>query len=135
MTNQTQPTVYYAHDKRTYKTDEEKENLATIRRLLVAKVINPRTEVNQNKPGPAIMDECLKIVAEVDIFVFSAFEDREIRKGVRKELAKAVELNKPVFWLVGGELLPMSEFEIYYSGNLENWDIPDTWGVKRVGDI
>lgn len=93
-------TIYYAHHMQKYNTEEEKEELESIKRIFGNSVIiNPNVWINQTGDEKQIMGQCIHFVENCsDIVVFSSL-DGVIGYGVYCELSSAFDNNVPVFYL------------------------------------
>lgn len=114
-----QTTVYYAHHQWKYGTKIEEYELGVIERYFPhACIFNPSTDPKSKDCGDEgqIMEECLDMVAESDIIVFSSMDDM-IGKGVYEEIQVAKRAGKLILYLNRDELT--TNYEIYnrYSDN------------------
>lgn len=109
-------TIYYAHHRWKYKTLIEVYELSLIRKYFPnAKIINPATDLIQKDCGDEarIMEECLKLVLNSDIIVFSSM-DGLLGSGVYKEVQTAQKASKLVLYLYQDDMT--TEFDICHRG-------------------
>ena len=108
--------IYYAHHQWKYGTKIEEYEIDFIRKCFpMANIFNPATDLQCVKCGlpdeSEIMDECLRTVENSDIFVFSSM-DGVIGKGVYREVKKAKETGKIIFYIFNNILIHGSYVEI-----------------------
>lgn len=99
--------IYYAHHQWKYGTKTEDYELKLIRRYFPnADIFNPATDlVSTKEDGEAIvMDECLKIIEDCDILVFSSLNGT-VGSGVYQEVEKAKDLGKTIFYIYHDSLV------------------------------
>lgn len=94
------PIVYYAHHIQKYNTVEEIKEVEYIKsKFKNSTIINPNGWINQCGDEKYIMDQCLLLVKNSDILVFSTIENNIIGKGVYDEIGCALRNDKKVYWL------------------------------------
>ena len=88
------PKIYYAHCMALYGTDQEKNDLKTLRELGV-KVVNPNSPKyrktvermkRNNRSGSQIMDYFISVVKKCNGVAFRALSDGSLSAGVAKEI-------------------------------------------------
>lgn len=98
--------IYYAHHQWKYGTKVEEYELDLIKRYFPkATIFNPSTDlVTPKEMGEeAIMMECLAVVNNSDILVFSSM-DGVVGTGVFHEVREARKAGKLVFYIFHGKL-------------------------------
>ena len=94
------PVIYYAHHMRKYNTQEEKEEVDIIENIFNSGIIiNQNGWIYQCGNENYIMNQCLQLVKNSDILIFSTIENRIIGKGVYTEIECALKNNKRVYFL------------------------------------
>lgn len=110
--------IYYAHHQWKYNTPEETYELDLIRRYFpLGKVFNPATDLKHTATDSEedIMEECLDLVRNTDILVFSSL-DGCVGTGVYHEVKEAQKADKLIFYIWQDKLRPdfvltMREYE------------------------
>lgn len=107
-------TIYYAHHQWKYGTKIEEYELDLIKQKFPhAAIFNPATDLEvEKRTEEDIMAECLRIVCDSDIVIFTAM-DGMIGIGVYNEIMAAKEACKLVLCLTSNKLY--STFSIYES--------------------
>lgn len=93
--------IYYAHHQWKYNTPEETYELNLIQRYFPnAKIFNPASDLKHTAADgeEAVMAECLETVRNSDVLVFSSL-DGCVGTGVYHEVNKALDVDKPVFYI------------------------------------
>lgn len=94
------PIVYYAHHIWKYNTSEEIKEIESIEsKFENSIIINPNGWINQCGNEKYIMNQCLLLVENSDILVFSTIENNVVGKGVYDEIWCALKNNKKIYWL------------------------------------
>lgn len=104
--------IYYAHHQWKYNTKEEEYELDLIRRYFPnADIFNPATDLTTIESGDenVIMEECLDVVRNSDILVFSSL-DGCVGSGVFREVREALREGKFVFYISHDKLT--TDFEV-----------------------
>lgn len=92
--------IYYAHHKSKYNTKTELNEINKIEKAFnLSRIINPNGWIYQCGNENSIMNQCLKMVENCDILVFSTLDDGVIGKGVYSEIEHALNFNKEVYLL------------------------------------
>ena len=127
--------LYFAHDTRSYRTVAEKRAADWLEKAFPAyTVLNPSTEVEQprrGRTGKQVMQDCLKAVTKSDILVFTAYQNREIRRGVYQEVETAIQQDIPVYWLLRGRLVPLSEIQLTPINGIDAYGDRFCWLVSH----
>jgi hypothetical protein len=90
--------IYYARPINLYNTKQDIRDIELMQKLGF-EVVNPNKEALQERYKTEGMDVFLQAVTDCDALAFRSFPDFTISAGVKKEIDKAVELNKPVIEL------------------------------------
>lgn len=111
--------IYYAHHQWKYGTKIEEYELDLIKQKFPhAAIFNPATDLEvEKRTEEDIMAECLRIVCDSDIVIFTAM-DGMIGIGVYNEVMAAKEAGKLVFCLTAGKL--HTSFHIYETPEFES---------------
>jgi len=92
--------VYYAHHLWKYNTPIEIYELELIHRTFPnAIIVNPNTDIEQNRDESEIMIDCISSVESCDAIVFSSM-DGVIGRGVFDEVKSA----KSVYYIYGNKI-------------------------------
>lgn len=113
--------IYYAHHQWKYNTPEEYYELDLIRRYFPnANIFNPATDLTTIESGDeaVIMEECLDVVRNSDILVFSSL-DGCVGTGVFREVKEAQSKGKIVFY-------------IYHNGLVTDFDVDERKESERT---
>jgi len=103
--------IYYAHHIWKYNTKIEEYELEIIKEYFPqCKIINPNKAVNQSLLESEIMNECFNCVNNCDAVVFSSM-DGVIGKGVYSEVNRALEQEKPAYYLFHNKITQLFKFE------------------------
>lgn len=92
--------VYYAHHRWKYGTEIEKYEEELIKRYFpTAKVCNPSRDIDiSGKSEAEIMDDCLTVVHNADVVIFSAVSGT-VGIGVYTEVEEALKFGKLVLYI------------------------------------
>lgn len=90
--------IYYARPINLYKTKQDVRDMELLTKLF-GDVVNPDKEELQRRYDIEGMDVFTAAVADCEALAFRSFPDGKISAGVKKEIDKAIELNKPVIEL------------------------------------
>lgn len=115
-------TIYYAHHQWKYGTKVEEYELELIKRYFPnAKIFNPSVDLTCTKEDgeEAVMNECLEIVKNSDILIFSSL-DGCIGTGVYHEIKEAKKNDKLVLYIFHDTLL--TDFDIIKRSPFEETD-------------
>jgi len=82
--------VYYARPISHYNTDQDQRDLDTLQ-ALGFEVVNPNTEVLQERYKKEGMDVFLNLIKSCDALAFRSFSDLKISAGVMKEINVAID--------------------------------------------
>lgn len=107
--------IYYARPINLYNTPQDQRDLRLME-ALGFEVVNPNKEELQKRYQTEGMNVFLKAVSDCNALAFRAFPDMSISAGVVKEIAKADELNLPVF-----ELPTITSNRILSVDDTRNW--------------
>ena len=120
--------IYYAHHLWKYNTNIEKYELDVIKRYFPnAKIINPNGHIEQGREESIIMKDCLEIIKNCNILVFSSVNGI-VGRGVIDEFNKASKLGLPIYYIMDNILYdarPYS-FKLTNSGNNRLYAIVST---------
>lgn len=100
--------IYYAHHQWKYNTSEENYELDLIQRYFPnANIFNPSHDLEHTADDgeEAVMAECLEVVRNSDILVFSSL-DGCVGTGVYHEVKEAQKEGKIVFYIWQDALRP-----------------------------
>lgn len=101
--------IYYAHHQWKYNTKEETEEVKLINKKFDNSVIiNPNGWIAQIGNEEYIMEQCLQMVRNSDMIVFSSIEDGIIGKGVYDEVHEAYHNDLDIYYLNNGEFIRMT---------------------------
>lgn len=121
--------IFYSHHLWKYGTKIEAWELGLIKaKFPGAEIINPNGDVKQDQPEDVIMADCLRLVKECDVLVFSSL-DGIIGKGVFRELNAALESRKPVYYLHAGEIGGAGQFMGEIRNNATDRLYADVWAT------
>ena len=96
--------IYYAHHLWKYNTPIEDYEIELIRSTFPgATIINPNTDIQQNREESQIMADCIASIETCDAVVFSSM-DGVIGKGVFDEVANA----KAVYYIFANKIEPFN---------------------------
>jgi adenylate cyclase class IV len=90
--------IYYARPINLYNSAQDQRDIELMQRLGF-EVLNPNKEKLQERYKTEGMDVFLQAVTDCDALAFRSFPDLSISAGVKKEIDKVIELNKPVIEL------------------------------------
>jgi hypothetical protein len=90
--------IYYARPINIYNSAQDQRDISLMEQIGF-EVLNPNKEELQERYKKEGMDVFLQAVTECDALAFRSFPDLSISAGVKKEIDKAIELNKLVFEL------------------------------------
>ena len=99
--------IYYAHCIAIYGTEQEKEDIATLK-ALGFEVVNPSSDYYRNtvnkmickgRTSTEIMNYFITVVAGCDGLAFRALDDETLSAGVAKEANAMRKSDRPVFEL------------------------------------
>lgn len=90
--------IYYARPINLYDTAQDKRDIDLMIKLGF-KVVNPNKQELKERYKKEGMDVFLQAVIDCDCLAFRSFPDLSISAGVKKEIDKAIELEKPVIEL------------------------------------
>lgn len=90
--------IYYARPISLYNTVQEQRDLELLT-FLFLDVLNPNKEELKRRYDIEGMEVFTQAVSDCDALAFRSFPDGKISAGVKKEIDKAIELNKPVIEL------------------------------------
>lgn len=92
--------IYYAHHMSKYNTKEEINEINTINKIFNDSIIiNPNGWIYECKNEEIIMNQCLKLVENSNILIFSTIANGVIGKGVYTEVKHALKKDKIVYLL------------------------------------
>jgi len=92
--------IYYAHHLWKYNTPIEEYELMLIERYFpYHSIVNPNGRIEQNRDEEIIMKDCLNIIEECDIMIFSSING-VIGRGVYDEFKKASKLGLPIYYIM-----------------------------------
>lgn len=92
--------IYYAHHLWKYNTTIEQYEIDLIKKTFPeAKIVNPNTDIEQNREESEIMSDCIESVESCDALVFSSL-DGVIGKGIFDEINNARE----VYYIHGNQV-------------------------------
>ena len=95
--------IYYARPISLYNTKQEERDIKEILSIMGSsgyfELINPNKKELQERYAKEGMDVFFEAIKDCDGLVFRAFPDGKISAGVKKEIDKALELEKFVFEL------------------------------------
>lgn len=113
--------IYYAHHMWKYNTPIEEYEIGLIRKAFPsATIINPNTDIQQDREEAEIMADCIALVESCDVTVFSSLNG-VIGKGVFEE----VEKSKAVYYIFKNAVTP-------FNGTLEIIPDSDTARVYAI---
>lgn len=111
--------IYYAHHMWKYDTKEEEEEIKLINnKFKNSVIINPNGWVVQVGNEEYIMEQCLQLVRNSSIIVFSSIEDGVIGKGVYDEVHEAYHNDLEIYYLNNSEFT-----RITYGGLINKFKI------------
>lgn len=120
--------IYYAHHLWKYNTKIEEYELEVIKRYFPnAEIINPNGYIKQGREESIIMKDCLEIIENCNILIFSSVNG-VVGRGVVDEFNKASKLGLPIYYIMDNILYdarPYS-FKLTNSGNNRLYAIVST---------
>ena len=90
--------IYYSRPINLYDSAQDKRDIELMQQLEF-EVLNPNKKELQERYKIEGMDVFLQAITDCDGLAFRSFPDLSISAGVKKEIDKAIELNKPVIEL------------------------------------
>lgn len=124
--------IYYAHHMNKYNTQEELKEIKMINSLFKdSALINPNGWIYDCGNEEIIMNQCLKLVENSDVIVFSTIENGIIGKGVYSEIKHALRCNKCVY------LLQCNSVKLFNNKNFNELKIiyPETKSFRKYACI
>lgn len=120
--------IYYAHHLWKYNTKIEEYELEVINRYFPnAEIINPNGYIKQDREESIIMKDCLEVIENCNILIFSSVNG-VVGRGVVNEFNKASKLGLPIYYIMDNILYdarPYS-FKLTNSGNNRLYAIVST---------
>ena len=120
--------IYYAHHLWKYDTEIEKYELEIIRRYFpYDNIINPNGHIKQNREESIIMKDCLIVIENCNILIFSSVNG-VIGRGVFNEFNKASKLGLPIYYIMDNILYDAKgyNFKLINSGSNRLYAIVST---------
>ena len=114
--------IYYAHHQWKYGTPEEAYEISLVKRYFPnANIFNPATDLTTISSGDeaVIMNECLNVVMDSDILVFSSL-DGCVGTGVFHEIKEAMRKGKIIFYIYQDKLI--TDFEVCERNEFDRTD-------------
>jgi hypothetical protein len=111
--------IYYAHHLWKYNTPIEEYELEVIKRYFSnVEIINPNGYIEQCREEAVIMKDCLKVIENCNILIFSSVNG-VVGRGVVDEYNKASKLGLPIYYIMNDILYDARGygFELTNSGN------------------
>lgn len=91
--------IYYAHHLWKYNTNIEKNEIDLIKECFPsAKLINPNTDIKQDRESESIMLDCFKLISDCNVLIFSAVNGI-IGKGIYREINNAKQLGVKTYYI------------------------------------
>lgn len=98
--------IYYAHHMCKYNTKEESNEIDLIKcNFISSTIINPNGWIYECGNESIIINQCLQLINNSDIVVFSTINDGIIGKGVYTELEHAYRKNKQVYMIASQDII------------------------------
>lgn len=120
--------IYYAHHLWKYNTKIEEYELEVVKRYFPnAEIINPNGYIKQDREESIIMKDCLEVIENCNILIFSSVNG-VVGRGVVDEFNKASKLGLPIYYIMDNILYdarPYS-FKLTNSGNNRLYAIVST---------
>ena len=117
--------VYYAHSKKIYDTQEEKDQIEFIEKVFENRIFNPKTELIWNRL--LSMEPYFDAVRNSSAVVCSEYM-HHIGKGVYSEIKVALENNIPVYCIQREDKLENSLYSVQIVLSIETVDVND-WSI------
>ena len=112
--------IYYAHHLWKYNTAIEEYELKIIKRYFpYHEIINPNGSIEQNRDEEIIMKDCLNIIHNCDIMIFSSVNGI-IGRGIYDEFKQASKLGLPIYYIMDDILYDAIEYKFKLTNSENN---------------
>lgn len=112
--------IYYAHHLWKYNTKIEEYELEVIKRYFPnAEIINPNSYVEQDREESIIMKDCLEVIENCNILIFSSVNG-VIGRGVVDEFNKASKLGLPIYYIMDNILYDARPYSFKFTNSGNN---------------
>lgn len=112
--------IYYAHHLWKYNTKIEEYELDVIKRYFPnAEIINPNGYIEQGREESVIMKDCLEVIENCNILIFSSVNG-VVGRGVVDEFNKASKLRLPIYYIMDDILYDARPYSFKFTNSGNN---------------